>query len=96
MGLNKSKFLFFAVILLLYLNSIPSMSAQSNINYCNSVQNKAGLIRYPFGTIAVSSTNLSEIADAMTLTLRVYPCVNEVVSRGDNNEWRASVTGDPS
>lgn len=97
MKLFKSKCFVFAITLfILYLNGIQSVSAQSNINYCNSVQNKVGLIRYPIGTIAVSSTNSGEIADAMTLVPRVYPCVNEVVNRGDNNDWRSSASGDPS
>lgn len=48
--------------------------ALDNTKYCNAVQNKVGLIRYPLGTIGVSSTDAGEVADVMTLVPRVYPC----------------------
>ncbi len=70
--------------------------AQENIEYCNAVQNRVGLIRYPLGTIGVSSTGAAEIADVMTLVPRVYPCVNDVTFRAEKDDWRASVGGDPS
>jgi putative alpha-1,2-mannosidase len=81
---------------ILFFIGIQTVSAQSNLNYCNAVQNRVGLIRYPIGTIAATSLSYGETADAMTLVPRIYPCVNEVVDRGGNNEWRASISGDPS
>lgn len=81
---------------LLCLVTVPAVFAQSNLDYCNAVQNRVGLIRYPFGTMAATSLGVGEIADAMTLVPRIYPCVNEVVDRGAGNDWRASIGGDPS
>ena len=72
---------------------VPAISTQSvfaldNTKYCNAVQNKVGLIRYPLGTIGVSSTSSGEIADTMTLVPRVYPCVDSVVVRPASDDWR--------
>ncbi len=83
-------------LFLIFFIGIDSASAQNNLGYCNAVQNRVGLIRYPIGTIAATSLSYGETADAMTLVPRIYPCVNEVVDRGGNNEWRASISGDPS
>jgi len=79
----------------------PASGAQSvfavdNTKYCNAVQNKVGLIRYPLGTIGVSPTNAGEIADVMTLVPRVYPCLGSVVVRPATDDWRDSTSGDPS
>jgi len=73
-----------------------SVFALDNTKYCNAVQNKVGLIRYPLGTIGLSSTSSGEIADTMTLVPRVYPCVGSVVVRPASDDWRASISGDPS
>jgi len=70
--------------------------ALDNTQYCNAVQNRVGLIRYPLGTIGVSSTDAGEIADVMTLVPRVYPCLDSVTFRAEKDDWRASVSGDPS
>ncbi len=56
-----------------------SVFALDNTKYCNAVQNKVGLIRYPLGTIGISSTDSGEIANVMTLVPRVYPCLDSVV-----------------
>ncbi|MFB0553706.1 MAG: hypothetical protein ACETWQ_10385 [Phycisphaerae bacterium] len=73
-----------------------SVFALDNTKYCNAVQNKVGLIRYPLGTMGLSSTSSGEIADTMTLVPRVYPCVGSVVVRPASDDWRASISGDPS
>lgn len=70
--------------------------ARENIEYCNAVQSRVGLIRYPLGTIGISSTGAGEIADVMTLVPRVCPCVNDVTFRAEKDDWCASVGGDPS
>jgi len=73
-----------------------SVFALDNTKYCNAVQNKIGLIRYPLGTIGVSSTSSGEIANVMTLVPRVYPCLDSVVVRSERDDWRDSISGDPS
>lgn len=64
--------------------------------YCNSVQNKVGFIRYPLGTVGAWSTGSGETADVITRAPRIYPCVKEAVLRPEKEDWRASITGDPS
>ncbi len=83
----------FVITILLY-NS--SANAQSSLHYCNAVQSKVGFIRYPMGTTGVWSTEFGEIADVMTRMPRLYPCADTVVIKGEDEEWRSSVTGDPS
>ena len=88
-----------ALIILVVI--FPAVTTQSvfaieNAKYCNAVQNKVGLIRYPLGTIGVSSTGSGEIANVMTLVPRVYPCLDSVVVKPENDDWRASIKGDPS
>jgi hypothetical protein len=70
--------------------------ALDSIEYCNAVQNKVGLIRYPLGTIGVSSTDAGEIADVMTLVPRAYACPNSVTFRVEKDDWYTSVSDDPS
>jgi putative alpha-1,2-mannosidase len=70
--------------------------AQDAIGYCNSVQNKVGFIRYPLGTIGAWSTGSGETADVITRAPRLYPCLNGIVLRPQKEDWRASLTGDPS
>mgnify|MGYP000991476581 CR=1 FL=1 len=94
-SINILKYTFFLIIILFITNNCQ-LSAQDNIKYCNSVQNKVGLIRYPLGTIAATSNNSGEIADAMTLVPIVYPCLDEVVKKKENDDWRSSISGDPS
>ncbi|HEY5912804.1 MAG TPA: glycoside hydrolase domain-containing protein [Verrucomicrobiae bacterium] len=73
-----------------------SAAPSAHLEYCNAVQNKVGFIRYPLGTIGVWSTASGESADVLTRVPRIYPCVNAAVARPPKEEWRASVTGDPS
>ncbi|NQU84289.1 MAG: glycoside hydrolase family 92 protein [Mariniphaga sp.] len=97
MNLLKSKIPVFEItFFIIFTFGINNVVAQSNLDYCNAVQNNVGLIRYPVGTIAATSNNTGEIADAMTMVPRVYPCVNKVVNRGGEDDWRASIAGDPS
>lgn len=70
--------------------------AVDNLQYCNVVQAKVGFVRYPLGTIGVWSTELGEVADVMTRVPRIYPCVNAAVLKDAKDDWRASMTGDPS
>jgi putative alpha-1,2-mannosidase len=80
----------------LFANSTVAAHARDNLQYCNAVQNKVGFIRYPLGTIAAWSTASGEVADVMTRVPRVYPCLNSVVVKPAKEDWRASITGDPS
>jgi putative alpha-1,2-mannosidase len=73
-----------------------SLLAQDNTPYCNAVQNKVGFIRYPVGTIGAWSTGSGETADVITRTPRIYPCVTDVVLKPEKEDWRASITGNPS
>ncbi len=70
--------------------------ASDNAEYCNAVQNKVGFIRYPLGTIGAWSTGSGETADVITRAPRIYPCVTGIVLRPEKEDWRASITGDPS
>lgn len=73
-----------------------SPRADDAISYCNAVQNRVGFIRYPLGTVGAWSTSSGEMADVMTRAPRVYPTLNSVVVRGPKEDWRASISGDPS
>ena len=70
--------------------------ALDHVEYCNAVQNKVGFIRYPLGTIGAWSTGSGETADVIKRTPRIYPCVTGPVLKSDKEDWRASITGDPS
>ncbi len=75
----------------------PTILALDYVTYCNSVQSKNGFIRYPLGTVGAWSTGSGEIADAMTRVPRIYPCVDSIIAaRAAKDDWRFSVTGDPS
>jgi putative alpha-1,2-mannosidase len=79
-----------------FADSTQSAYARNDLQCCNAVQNKVGFIRYPLGTIAAWSTASGEVADVMTRVPRVYPCLNSVVVKPAKEDWRASITGDPS
>ena len=66
-----------------------TVSALDNTTYCNAVQNRVGFIRYPLGTIGVWSSGLGEAADVITRAPHLYPSVNSVVARAENDDWRA-------
>lgn len=70
--------------------------AVEQIQYASAVQNKVGFIRYHLGTIGASSTSTAEIADIITRQPRIYPCIEKPVIKPDNDDWRASITGDPA
>jgi putative alpha-1,2-mannosidase len=81
---------------LCFLRFVQPAFAADPAKYCNAVQNQTGFIRYPLGTIGAWSTSSGEMADVMTRTPRIYPCINAPAIRGDKEDWRASITGDPS
>ncbi len=70
--------------------------ALNRLEYGNAVQNKVGFIRYPLGTVGAWSTGSGETADVITRTPRIYPCVTGPVLKPEKEDWRASITGDPS
>ncbi len=76
--------------------SINLAFAGEQIQYCSAVQNKVGFIRYPFGTIGALSTSTAETADVITRQPKIYPCVGSPVIKSDNDDWRASISGDPA
>jgi putative alpha-1,2-mannosidase len=97
-GLRHTSILRAWVILVVLLPAayVRPIFALDNTEYGNSVQNKVGFIRYPLGTIGAFSTGSGETADVITRAPRIYPCVKEVVLRPEKEDWRASITGDPS
>jgi putative alpha-1,2-mannosidase len=84
------------VSVLFLLASLQNSFAQDNLMYCNAVQDNIGIIRYPLGTVAVSSSGVSEASSAMTLVPRVYPCLDSVKIRKEKEDWQARISGDPS
>ncbi len=84
------------IVMILGLSWPGSIVAQDKLASCNAVQSKVGFIRYPLGTVGVWSTEFGEVADVMTRVPRVYPCAETPVLKADNDDWRSSVTGDPS
>jgi len=89
-------FLFDCMAALVIISFNQSVVAQDKIEYCNAVQSKVGFIRYPLGTVGVWSTEFGEIAEVMTRLPRIYPCIDTVLIKEDNDDWRSSFTGDPS
>ncbi len=83
-------------VLAFLLSCTVAASGSETMDYCNAVQNRTGFIRYPLGTMGVWSTATGETADVITRAPRVYPCVTAPVARIEKDDWRASVTGDPS
>jgi putative alpha-1,2-mannosidase len=74
----------------------PLAGAPDRLAYCNAVQNRTGFLRYPLGTVGVWSTAAGETADVITRVPRVYPCLGAVLVKATKEDWRATVTGDPS
>ena len=74
----------------------PAVAASDKTPFCNAVQNKVGFIRYPLGMIGAWSNVAGETADVMTRVPRIYPCIDRPAARHEKDDWRASVTGDPS
>ncbi len=93
---NRNFFLIAKILVIIIFLFNSSANAQSSLLYCNAVQSKVGFIRHPMGTVGVWSTEFGEIADVMTRMPRLYPCADTVVIKGEDEEWRSSVTGDPS
>src|SRR5512143_240741 len=84
------------ILVVLFANPAVAAQAQDNLPYCNAVQNKVGFIRYPLGTIAAWSTASGETADVITRAPRIYPCIGDPVVKVEKDDWRESITGEPS
>ena len=52
-------------------------------------------MRYPLGRIGLWSRDTGEIVDSVTRGVRIYPMVDQTVSK-DNSDWRATITGTPA
>ena len=78
------------------LGGAPRGLALDPLACCNAVQSGNGFIRFPLGTIGAWSTASGDYADVLTRAPRVYPCLNAITLKGEKEDWRASVTGDPS
>ncbi len=57
---------------------------------------RMALMRYPLGQIGLWSIDHGEFADCVSRGLRLYPCVDTVVYKDNTNDWRETITGDPS
>lgn len=97
------RFLLVCAITLVTTESWRTTFAQDRTTFCNSVQNRDGFIRYPLGTIGIWSTSMGDMASVMTRAPRIYPCLDSVVVRPLSkqwrfveDDWRDSITGDPS
>src|ERR1035441_2461057 len=94
---SKYSLVAFAILAgVLAAGTAQSALALDEITYCNAVQGRNGFIRYPLGTIGVWSTPLGEMADVMTRVPKIYPCMISIVIKPDKEDWRSSITGDPS
>lgn len=63
--------------------------------YVNVIQSRQVFMRYPLGRIGLWSTNTGEIVDSVTRGVRIYPMVDQIVSK-DNTDWRTTITANPS
>ena len=78
-------------------------SPTDHTQYVNMVQgpgtpnnsDRQVFMRYPLGRIGLWSRDTGEIVDSVTRGVRIYPMVDQTVSK-DNNDWRATVTGTPA
>ncbi len=89
----RNSILWLPVLGILFASPI---AAADPLKYCNTVQNRNGFIRYPLGTVGIWSTASGELADVMTRVPRIYPCVKSVTVKSPVEDWRSSITGDPS
>ncbi len=91
----KTGTLLFVLGIIIFCTNLK-LSAQDYVDWCNAVQNNVGLIRYPLGTIGVTSTFEREDANAMTYVPLIYPCQDSVKIKKANESWVSDITGDPS
>jgi putative alpha-1,2-mannosidase len=74
--------------------------ASTGIDYTRYVKvaqgpNRAVVMHYPLGRIALWSKTWGETPDLVTRGLLLYPTVDQIVYK-DSSDWRASVTATPS
>ena len=72
-----------------YVNIVQDSNGQNRIH-------KTALLRYPLGRIGLWSIDHGEFADCVSRGLRLYPCIDSIVAKGNSNDWRAAISGTPS
>jgi putative alpha-1,2-mannosidase len=72
-----------------YVNVVQDSHDQNRIH-------KTALLRYPLGRIGLWSIDHGEFADCVSRGLRLYPCIDSIVAKGNTNDWRMSISGTPS
>jgi putative alpha-1,2-mannosidase len=72
-----------------YVNVVQDSNGQNRIH-------KTALMRYPCGRIGLWSIDHGEFADCVSRGLRLYPCIDTMVSKGNTNDWRKTISGTPS
>jgi putative alpha-1,2-mannosidase len=72
-----------------YVNLVQDSNGQNRIH-------KTALLRYPCGRIGLWTIDHGEFADCVSRGLRLYPCVDTVVPKGNTNDWRKTISGTPS
>ncbi len=101
---NRVSVIFLSGILLLWLVTGDLYSATEDYTqYVNVVQNANGqnglhnsaLLRYPLSRIGLWSIDPGEIADSVTRGVRLYPCIGDIVAKGED-DWRDTISGNPS
>lgn len=65
-----------------------------NANGQNGLHNSA-LLRYPLGRIGLWSIDPGEMADSVTRGVRLYPCIDDIIAKGED-DWRDTISGNPS
>lgn len=63
--------------------------------YVNVLQSQQVFMRYPLGRIGLWSRTEGEISDSVTRNIRLYPLVDQTVSK-DNTDWRNSIVAHPA
>src|SRR5438034_11133481 len=70
-----------------YVNMVQGPGAPTN-------SDRQVFMRYPLGRIGLWSRDTGEIADSVTRGVRVYPLVDQTVSK-DNTDWRDTINANP-
>ena len=53
-------------------------------------------MRFPAGRIGLWSIDHGEFADCVSRGLRLYPCIDALVYKGNTNDWRETISGTPA
>jgi putative alpha-1,2-mannosidase len=72
-----------------FVNVVQDSNGQNRVH-------KTALLRYPLGRIGLWSIDHGEFADCVSRGLRLYPCIDQIVKKGNSNDWRAAISGTPS